>query len=39
MKSYREKPNFIPWPPLLLVAFTLAAILLHCLIPLQLEFA
>ena len=38
MNTYKEKPNFIPWPPLLLVASTLCAILLGRLYPLQLDF-
>jgi protein-S-isoprenylcysteine O-methyltransferase Ste14 len=38
MKSYRDKPNLIPWPPLLLVAFTAAAIMANRFVPLQLEF-
>jgi len=33
-----EHPNFIPWPPLLLVGLTLTAILLHIDSPLALEF-
>lgn len=39
MNMYRERPNFIPWPPLLLVATTLTAILLGRFVPLPLEFA
>jgi protein-S-isoprenylcysteine O-methyltransferase Ste14 len=38
MNSYRDKPNRIPWPPLLLVTFTLVAIVAHRLVPLPLEF-
>ena len=38
MNTYRERPNFIPWPPLLLVGFTLAAIVLNKVAPLALEF-
>ena len=38
MKSYREKPNRIPWPPLLLVTFTLIAIVANHFVPLPLEF-
>lgn len=38
MTSYREKPNLVPWPPLLLVAFTLTAIILGRLVPVPLEF-
>ena len=38
MKSYREKPNRIPWPPLLLVTFTLVAIVANHFVPLPLEF-
>lgn len=38
MNSYREKPNYIPWPPLLLVGCSLAAILLNLLVPAPLEF-
>lgn len=38
MTSYREKPNLVPWPPLLLVAFTLTAIILGRLVPLPIEF-
>jgi protein-S-isoprenylcysteine O-methyltransferase Ste14 len=39
MNAYRERPNFIPWPPLLLVGFTLAAIALNSVVPLPLEFS
>lgn len=38
MNTYRERPNSIPWPPLLLVGFTLAAIALNAVVPLALEF-
>jgi len=38
MNIYRERPNFIPWPPLLLVASTLMAILLGRVAPLPFEF-
>lgn len=38
MNIYKERPNFIPWPPLLLLVTTLAAILLGRIIPLPLEF-
>lgn len=38
MNAYRERPNFIPWPPLLLVGLTLAAILLNAATPFPLEF-
>mgnify|MGYP005820731389 FL=1 len=38
MNAYRERPNFIPWPPLLLVGFTITAILLNLASPLPLEF-
>jgi len=38
MNIYRERPNFIPWPPLLLVALTLIAILFGRIFPLPLEF-
>ena len=38
MNAYRERPNFIPWPPLLLVGFTLAAIVLNKVAPMALEF-
>lgn len=38
MNAYRARPNFIPWPPLLLVGVTLTAILLHMISPLALEF-
>jgi hypothetical protein len=39
MNAYRERPNFIPWPPLLLMGFTLLAILLNLASPFPLEFA
>jgi len=39
MQTYKERPNFIPWPPLLLVAFTLTAFLLNRFVPLPLEFS
>lgn len=38
MNSYREKPNFIPWPPLLLAGCALAAVLLNLIVPAPLEF-
>ncbi len=38
MNAYRERPNFIPWPPLLLVGLTLTAIGLNFLAPWALEF-
>jgi len=38
MNAYRERPNFIPWPPLLLVGFTLTAIVLNNVAPWPLEF-
>ena len=38
MKSYREKPNRIPWPPLLMVTFTLIAIVANHIVPLPMEF-
>jgi len=38
MNAYRARPNFIPWPPLLLVGLTLAAILLSVVSPLALSF-
>lgn len=38
MTNYREKPNLVPWPPLLLVAFTLTAIILGRLVPLPFGF-
>lgn len=39
MNAYRERPNFIPWPPLLLVGFTLMAIVLNLYAPAPLAFA
>lgn len=38
MNAFRERPNFIPWPPLLLVGSTLAAIVLDIYVPMPLEF-
>ncbi|OCW56610.1 methyltransferase family protein [Hoeflea olei] len=38
MNAYRAKPNLVPWPPLLLVSLTLAAIVLHLFFPLQMAF-
>lgn len=38
MNPYRERPNFIPWPPLLLVGSTLAAIVLNLFVPAPLTF-
>ncbi|MDF1609959.1 isoprenylcysteine carboxylmethyltransferase family protein [Hoeflea sp. YIM 152468] len=38
MNAYRDRPNFIPWPPLLLVGSTLVAIVLNLFIPTALEF-
>ncbi|SOE18677.1 protein-S-isoprenylcysteine O-methyltransferase Ste14 [Hoeflea halophila] len=38
MNIYKERPNSIPWPPLLLLVSTLAAILLGRTVPLPLEF-
>ncbi|MCY0094809.1 methyltransferase family protein [Hoeflea ulvae] len=38
MNAYRARPNFIPWPPLLLVGLTLSAILLHLISPVALQF-
>jgi len=39
MNAYRERPNFIPWPPLLLVGLTLTAIALNFVAPLALDFS
>ena len=39
MNSYRERPNFVPWPPLLLVGFTLAGIALPYLSALPVNVA
>jgi len=39
MNAFRERPNFIPWPPLLLVGSTLAAIALNIYVPMPLEFS
>jgi len=39
MNAYRERPNFIPWPPLLLVGSTLAAIVFNIYVPMPLEFS
>jgi len=39
MNAYRERPNFIPWPPLLLVGSTLAAIVLNIYVPTPLQFS
>ncbi|WP_417418721.1 methyltransferase family protein [Hoeflea sp.] len=38
MNAYRESPNLIPWPPLLLAGFALAAIILDFIVPWPLEF-
>ena len=38
MNPYRARPNLIPWPPLLLVGLSLAAIALSLLTPLPLAF-
>ena len=38
MNAYRARPNFLPWPPLLLVGLTLAAIALNMYSPIVLEF-
>lgn len=38
MNAYRAKPNYVPWPPLLLVGLTLAAIALNLAAPLPLAF-
>ena len=39
MNAYRERPNFIPWPPLLVVGFTLTAIMLNRVVPMPVEFS
>lgn len=38
MNAYRARPNFIPWPPVLLVGLTLAAILLNLVSPMALAY-
>ncbi|MDZ7602173.1 MAG: isoprenylcysteine carboxylmethyltransferase family protein [Hoeflea sp.] len=38
MNPYRARPNLIPWPPLLLVGLSLAAIGLNLVTPLQVDF-
>ena len=38
MNAYRAKPNQVPWPPLLLVGLSVAAVLLNISSPMPLEF-
>lgn len=38
MNVYRARPNYVPWPPLLLVGLTVAAIALNLIHPLPFEF-
>ena len=38
MNAYRATPNQVPWPPLLLVGLSTAAVLLNIAAPMPLEF-
>lgn len=39
MNAFRSRPNRLPWPPILLVGLTLAAIGLDMAMPLQISFS
>lgn len=39
MNAYRARPNLLPWPPILIVGLTLAAILLNMVVPLGIGFS
>lgn len=39
MNAYRTRPNLLPWPPMLIIGLTLAAILLNVIAPLEIGFA
>ena len=38
MNAFRARPNYVPWPPLLLVGLTVASIVLNLIVPLPIAF-